>query len=35
MVAENPWVSELIKRGPVNPIPMPKHVKSVQMKLAS
>jgi hypothetical protein len=29
-----PWLRPILRRGPVNPIPMPKHVKSIQMALA-
>jgi hypothetical protein len=33
-LAESPWLKAALKRGPVNAIPMPKHIKSVQMALA-
>lgn len=29
-----PWLRDVIRRGPVNPIQMPSHIKSVQMALA-
>ena len=29
-----PWLTPILQRGPVNPIPMPSHIKSVQMALA-
>lgn len=32
--AEHPWVVPLLKRGPVNPLKLPLHIKSVQMALA-
>jgi hypothetical protein len=34
MLEDMPWLKPILERGPVNPIPMPSHIKSVQMALA-
>lgn len=33
LLTDYPFLREQLKRGPVNPVPMPKHIRSVQMAL--